>query len=118
MPTTKDGFLLPCFYYTFEIALSKISQKENHRRQCAQWNRKNRDYFKANYLGEKLAHTKDPPSSPSNKDPVVKPSSRIALDLPRDLMADIIGVDHLIIIEYIVEQAMRHGKGRTSVRAP
>jgi hypothetical protein len=93
-------------------------QKENHRRQCEQWNRKNRDYFKTNYLGEKLAHTKDPPSSPSNKTPVVTPSSRIALDLPRDLVADTIGVRHLIILEYIIDQVMRHGKVRSSVRAP
>jgi hypothetical protein len=95
-----------------------LCQKENHRRQCAQWNQKNRNYFKANYLSEKLAHAKDPPTSTSNKAPVVTPSSRINLDLPKDLMADIIGVRHLIILEYIIEQVMRHGKGRSSVRAP
>jgi hypothetical protein len=89
-------------------------QKENHRRQCAKWNQKNRDYFKANYLSEKLAPTKDPPTSPSNKAPVAIPSSRIDLDLPRDLVADIIGVRGLIILEYIIAQAMR----RSSVRAP
>ena len=93
-------------------------KKENHRRQCAKWNQKNRDYFKANYLSEKLAPTKDPPASPLKKAPVVTPSSRIILDLPKDLMADIIGVRHLIILEYIIEQVMRHVKGRSFVRAP
>jgi len=89
-------------------------QKENHRRQCAKWNRKNRDYFKANYLSEKLARTKDPPAPPLNNVRVVKPSSRIDLGLPVDLVADIIGVRHLIILEYIIAQVMH----RSSVRAP
>jgi hypothetical protein len=93
-----------------------LCQNENHRRQCATWNRKNRDYFKANYLSEKLAPTKDPPTS--NKAPIVAPSSRINLFLPKDLVVDIIGVRHLIILEYIVDQVMRHEKGRSSVRAP
>ncbi len=89
-------------------------QKENHRRQCAKWNRKNRDYFKANYLSEKLARTKDPPASTTNKAQVVKPSSRIKLDLPVDLVADIIGVRRLIILEYIIAQVVQ----RSFVRAP
>jgi hypothetical protein len=93
-------------------------QKENHRRQCAKWNRTNRDYFKANYLSEKLARTKAPPTSKLNKAPVVIPSSRINLDLPKDLLVEIIGVRHLILLEYIIAQVMRHGKGPSSVRAP
>jgi hypothetical protein len=93
-------------------------QKENHRRQCAKWNRKNRDYFKANYLSEKLDPTKDPPTSTLNKARVVTLSSRINLDLPKDLMAEIIGVHQLILLEYIIAQVMRHQKGRSSVRAP
>lgn len=95
-----------------------LCQKENHRRQCEKWNQKNRDYFKANYLSEKLAPTKDPPTSKTNKDAVVIPSSRINLDLPKALVADIIGIRHLIVLEYIIDQVMRHGKGRSSVRAP
>jgi hypothetical protein len=89
-------------------------RKENHRRQCAKWNRKNRDYFKANYLSEKLAHTKDPPASASSKAPVAIPSSRTDPGLPRDLVAEIIGVRHLIVLEYIIAQVLR----RASVRAP
>jgi hypothetical protein len=49
-------------------------------------------------------------SWPSNKAAVVTPSSRINLDLPGDLVADTIGVRLLIILEYIIEQVMRHGK--------
>ncbi len=93
-------------------------QKENHRRQCEQWNRKNPDYFKANYLSEKLSRTEAPPAASEKRTPVVLPSSRINLFLPKDLVADTIGVRHLIILEYIIDQVMRHGKGRASVRAP
>jgi hypothetical protein len=62
-------------------------------------------------LSEKLARTKAPPL---NKAPIVTPSSRINLGLPVDLVADIIGVRHLIILEYIIAQVMR----RSSARAP
>jgi hypothetical protein len=89
-------------------------QREHHRRQCAKWNRQNRDYFKANYLSEKLARTKDPPAPPRKDPPVVTPSSRINLDLPKDLVAEIIGAQHLIILEYVIAQVMR----RLFVRAP
>lgn len=91
-----------------------LCQKENHRRQCAQWNQKNRDYFKANYLSEKLARTKDPLAPPMNEPTVVTPTSCIRLGLPVDLVAEVIGVRHLIILEYILAQVMR----RSSVRAP
>ena len=29
-------------------------QREWHKKKCAEWNRKNRDYFKANYLQKKI----------------------------------------------------------------
>jgi hypothetical protein len=94
-------------------------RKENHRRQCEQWNRKNREYFKANYLSAKLARTKDPPAAAQNKTFFVKSSSRIKLYLPRDVVAGIIGAQHLVILEYIIEQMIRRAKGRSSAaRAP
>ncbi len=65
-------------------------------------------------LSEKLARTKDPPAPPMKETPVLTPSSRISLGLPVDLVAEIIGVRHLIILEYIIAQVMR----RSSVRAP
>lgn len=93
-------------------------QKENHRRQCEKWNQKNRVYFKANYLSEKLSRAEAPPAESEKKAPVTSPSSRINLFLPKDLVVDIIGVRHFIILEYIIDLVMRHGKGRSSVRAP
>jgi hypothetical protein len=60
-------------------------RRENRRRRCAQWNRKNSEYFKANYLSAKLARSKDPPVSSAKPPAVVAPSCRIALrDQGRD----------------------------------
>lgn len=92
-------------------------RKESHRRQCSRWNRKNRDYFKANYLSEKLSRIKDPPPEPLEKAPAIIPPSRIKLSLPRDIIAQIIGAPHLIILEYIIAQMMGRAKMQ-SVRAP
>jgi hypothetical protein len=93
-------------------------RRESHRRQCARWNQKNRDYFKANYLSEKLSRTKDPPAAPHKNVSVPIPRSRITLYLPKDVVAEVIGAQHLIILEYIIAQVMRHVKMPPPVRAP
>lgn len=47
---------------------SPACQQELHRRQCEQWNRKNKAYFKSNYLADKIdaieqqEQSKDPPA--------------------------------------------------------
>lgn len=81
-------------------------KREHHRRQCRQWNRKNPDYFKANYLSAKLAKTRDPPVVAKNRE-VNIPLSRIKLGLQTDVVVEIIGPRHLIIMEYIIEQIMQ-----------
>jgi hypothetical protein len=79
-----------------------------HRRNCAEWNRKNRAYFKSNYLDKKLGE--DGRSPPDSTQPDVKadakpaPKSRINLNLPRDIIQNRIGGDNLIIAEYVTEQ--------------
>jgi hypothetical protein len=93
-------------------------RREDHRRQCSQWNRKNRDSFKANYLSDKLARSEDPPAASPKKALVVIPAGRIKLDLPRDVIAQLIGAQELIILEYLIEQMMRHGKVHSPVRGP
>lgn len=93
-------------------------RRENHRRQCTRWNRKNRDYFKANYLSDKLSRTKDPPVAPLKEAPVAIPPSRIKLYLPRDVIAEIISAPQLVILEYTIAQIMRHAKVQPPVRAP
>ena len=80
-------------------------KREWHRRKCQEWNRANPDYFRANYLQKKLeaaqsdkakAHlfkinTTGPPKSPSKS------------GLPLQLVQEVIGVQHLIIIEYLAQ---------------
>ena len=93
-------------------------QKENHRRQCAQWNKKNREYFKANYLNQKLSQLEAVLAAEAPHKTVAMPASRIKLDLPKELVAEIIGAQLLVILEYIIEQAIRHEKRAACVRGP
>ena len=51
-------------------------KREWHRRKCQEWNRANRDYFRANYL-------------------------------PLRFVQEVIGVQHLLIIEYLAQLLMR-----------
>ena len=92
-------------------------RKEHHRRQCRQWNRKNREYFKANYLSEKLFHTKDPPAA-KKRPAIVIPPSRIKIALPKDVIVNIIGAGPLVILEYVIEQIMHRAAAKSALRPP
>ena len=92
-------------------------RKEHHRRQCRQWNRKNRDYFKANYLSAKLAKTRDPPAA-AKKRAADLPPSRIKLGLQTDVVVDGIGPLHFVILEYIVAQIMHRVVIKSSMQPP
>ena len=81
-------------------------QKEWHRRQCAKWNKRNTEYFKANYLEKKLEKT-DQASSDRRTVKQIIPKSRIKLGLPRGVIQDVINPKPLVIIDYYVEQLVR-----------
>ncbi len=89
-------------------ACSPKCSRELHRRNCAKWNKKNTAYFKSNYLDKKLEKGGRSPPGSTGSD--VKgytsptPKSRINLNLPRDIINNKIGLDNLIIIEYLTEQ--------------
>ena len=80
-------------------------KREWHRKKCQQWNRANRDYFRANYLQKKLeaaqcdkaakAHTRAPPRG------------LLKSGLPLQFVQEVIGVQHLIIIEYLAQLLSR-----------
>ena len=91
---------------------------ELHRRRCRQWNRKNRDYFKANYLSAKLQRTKDPPVFSEKNPAVLTPASRMGLALPKGVMVEVIGAKPLVIAEYIIEQIIRRGAIKWSLAPP
>jgi len=92
-----------------QVTCSPECKKERHRRNCAQWNRKNRVDTKSNYLSRKLEQTADPPSmvSPSkfHKNAPV-PGNRINLHLPRGILRNELGEKNLIIIDYLIEQIL------------
>lgn len=81
-------------------------RKEWHKRQCASWNKRNKEYFKANYLQKKL----DEVRHSSKKSPETSgkpPPNRVSLDLPWDVIQDVIGLEAAVIVGYIIEQIIR-----------
>ena len=75
-------------------------RREWHRRKCTEWNSKNSDYFKANYLQKKIdAATKargDPEMIHSKL-----PTIRMQTGMPLEYVKELIGVQHVIIHEYL-----------------
>jgi hypothetical protein len=86
-------------------------QRKWHARKCAEWNRKNRAYFKEIYLRGRLeSFGSDPPAeSPSCSSCRINdpPQRSSPLDLPQEVVQEVIEVKQLIIIEYIVRLLMR-----------
>ena len=76
-------------------------KREWHRRKCAEWNRKNTDYFKSNYLQKKIDTSSDADSASQSSIIVLK--SRLKSGLPMQFVQELIGVQHLIIIEYLAQ---------------
>jgi len=79
-------------------------KREWHKKTCRQWNRDNRDYFRANYLQKMLAaqsyktsrsHTTQPPRGLSKS------------GLPLQFVQEVIGLQHWIIIEYLAQLLIR-----------
>jgi hypothetical protein len=93
-------------------------QGELHRRRCQAWNRKNTEYFKTNYLAEKLSRNKEPPDPPPIKKTPVVPKSRIRMGLPRNILIERVGVDPVIILEYLIEQLIRRLSRKQALRPP
>ena len=81
-------------------------KREWHRRKCQEWNRANRDYFRANYLQRKLeaAVQSDNATQAPTRAP---PKSLSPSGLPFGFVQEVIGVQHLIIIEYVAQLLMR-----------
>lgn len=92
-------------------------KREHHRRQCRQWNRKNPDYFKANYLSAKLAKTRDGPVA-AKRCAAGMPPSRIKLGLQTDVVVEVIGPQQLVTLEYIVAQILQRVVLKSSLQPP
>ncbi len=78
-------------------------KREWHRKKCSEWNKKNTDYFKTNYLQKKLDA-----ASPSEKASKILPvKSRLKSGLPLHYVQEVIGIQHLVIIEYLAQLLFR-----------
>ena len=83
-------------------------KKEWHRKKCAEWNKKNSDYFRSNYLHKKLyapSHCDKAPQSGTS--PPRPMTSRLKSGLPHQFVQEVIGIQHLIIIEYFGQLLVR-----------
>jgi hypothetical protein len=88
-----------------------------HAKKCAQWYRANSDYFKANYLQKKIDAVggEDEPHM-TDKTKLHSPkvaTSRLKTGLPMAYVQELIGVKHIIIIEYLAQQL--HQRHRRSI---
>jgi hypothetical protein len=95
-------------------------KKEHHRRHCAKWNKRNKEYFVNNYLEKKIEKieaqlpgkiacstpepfsVKAPPFTPPTSSPV----------LPSEVIIKEYGVRNLIIIHYLIRQIIVQTRGR------
>ena len=78
-------------------------KREWHRKKCAEWNRQNREYFKGLYLEKKLKEAIKNPKSYQFYHDTPHPYLR----LPRQEIQRVIGLEQLIIIEYILHLVLR-----------
>jgi len=79
-------------------------KREWHRKMCEKWNRENADYFRTNYLQKKLEAATGGDQSKSTFQPESNvselPKSRFKSGLPQRYVQEVIGIQHLVIIEY------------------
>ncbi len=74
-------------------------KREWHKKKCAEWNKKNSDYFKTNYLQKKL----DVAATSETSSQILPVKSRFKSGLPLLLVQEVIDIQHLIIIEYLAQ---------------
>ena len=74
-------------------------KREWHRKRCAEWNRKNGDYFRSNYLQKKLD------ALPKRR--TLGVLTRFHSRLPREKVQEVIGIEQLVIMEYLVQLLWR-----------
>ena len=75
-------------------------KRQWHRKKCTEWNRKNSDYFKANYLQKKL-------DAAEQSGGICKVKSRLKSGLPLEFVQEVISIQHIIIIEYFGQLLFR-----------
>jgi hypothetical protein len=79
-------------------------KREWHKKACRQWNKGNQDYFRVNYLQKKLSGESD---KTSNSQTVKPPGGLSKSGLPLQFVQEVMGLQHLIIIEYLAQLLIR-----------
>jgi hypothetical protein len=89
-------------------------KREWHRKKCAEWNRKNPEYFRSNYLHEKLEGV----SGAEGVAGVRPVKSRSPSGLPQRKVQEVIGVKQFVIIEYLGQLLLRRFQELIRVKVP
>jgi len=85
-------------------------QNELHRRQCADWNKKNKAYFKNNYLGKKLEKATGSKTVPDSSKTSLPPQTKPVL--PIEIITTEYGIKPAIIVQYLVTQIINQTRAR------
>ena len=89
-----------------------MCKRQWHKKMCTKWNRENSDYFKSNYLQKKLeaatgANAAQSLSSQPGRSPILLPKSRLNSGLPLKYVQEVIGIQHVVILEYFAQLLSR-----------
>lgn len=97
-------------------------QREKHRRQCRKWNRRNKDYFRSNYMEKKLeAHTQNKRPPPATDGIVGKESTtETRISIPKVLSGDsFLSGELFLILEYLIKaHIFRFNQGKKKRHDP
>ena len=78
--------------------------REQHRRKCGEWNKKNKAYFKTNYLDKKIEAAQEKIREEGNES--IANDSRAPI-LPYEIILNEYGTKHLIILRYLIFLVIR-----------
>ena len=96
-------------------------QKEWHRRQCRNWNRKNKACFRSNYLSRKLENAKglDPPVEDLRQTELRQPSpAGTLIESVIDPTVHIAQSQLIIIIDYVIQLHIRCFRKQMIMKCP
>ena len=84
-------------------------KRQWHRKKCTEWNKKNREYFKEIYLNKKILAASAKTENPDNQQKAGGKTTRTRFNvgLPWQEIQEVMGVKHLVIIEYIIHLLLR-----------
>jgi len=89
-------------------------KREWHRKKCAEWNRRNPEYFRSNYLHKKLEGVRDAVGVAG----VCTVKSRFPSGLPQRKVQEVMGIKQFVIIEYLVQLLLRRFQELIRVKVP